>query len=52
MKEIIIGTFLYLPLGFWLSVFCGLSGLETLATMFIVGVTNGIYNVVLEETEK
>ncbi|MBO1583299.1 hypothetical protein [Bacillus sp. XF8] len=52
MKKIIIGTCLYLPLGFWLTSFCGLSGLETLATMFIVGVTNGIYNVVLEEADK
>ncbi|WP_176526550.1 hypothetical protein [Bacillus thuringiensis] len=52
MKKLIIGAFLYLPLAFWLSYFCGISTVEVLATMFIVGVTGGIYNVVLEETKK
>ncbi|WP_197384655.1 hypothetical protein [Bacillus toyonensis] len=52
MKKLIIGVFLYLPLAFWLSYFCGISTVEVLATMFFVGVTGGIYNVVLEETEK
>ncbi|WP_175423359.1 MULTISPECIES: hypothetical protein [Bacillus] len=52
MKKLIIGAFLYLPLAFWLSSFCGISTVEVLATMFIVGVTCGIYNVVLEETKK
>ncbi|WP_167332931.1 hypothetical protein [Bacillus gaemokensis] len=51
MKEIIIGTCMYLPLTFWLGYFCGLSNVETLGTMFIVGVTTGLYNVVLKETE-
>ncbi|MED2615466.1 hypothetical protein [Bacillus toyonensis] len=32
MKKLIIGVFVYLPLAFWLSYFCGISTVEVLAT--------------------
>ncbi|SDY93298.1 hypothetical protein [Bacillus sp. 166amftsu] len=51
MKEIIIGVLMSLPTWFWLTYFCGLSGLETLVTAFILGVTFVIYDVVLEITD-
>ncbi|EOV9528796.1 MULTISPECIES: hypothetical protein [Bacillus cereus group] len=52
MKKIIIAVFMSLPTWFWLTYFCGLSGMEIKVTAFIFGVTFGLYNVVLEETEK
>ncbi|WP_189338134.1 hypothetical protein [Bacillus wiedmannii] len=52
MKKIIIAVLMSLPTCFWLSYFCGLSSVELFATAFILGVTFGIYEAVLEETDK
>ncbi|MEK4784729.1 MULTISPECIES: hypothetical protein [Bacillus] len=52
MKKYIIAVFISLPTWFWLTYFCGLSEIETLATAFILGVTFGIYEAILEETDK
>ncbi|KFN04541.1 hypothetical protein [Bacillus clarus] len=52
MKKIIIAVFMSLPTWFWLTYFCGLSEIEGVATAFILGVTFGIYNAVLEEIDK
>lgn len=52
MKKHIIAALMSLPTWFWLGYFCGLSNVELLATVFILGVTFGIYKAVLEETDK
>ncbi|WP_170955626.1 hypothetical protein [Bacillus wiedmannii] len=52
MKKYIVAVFISLPTWFWLGYFCGLSNVELLATSFILGVTFGIYEAVLEETDK
>jgi hypothetical protein len=52
MKKYIIAVLISLPTWFWLSYFCGLNNVELLATAFILGVTFGIYESVLGETEK
>ncbi|MDP1457914.1 hypothetical protein Q8G37_15820 [Bacillus wiedmannii] len=52
MKKYIIAVLMSLPTWFWLGYFCGLSNVELLATAFILGVTFGIYEAVLEETDK
>lgn len=52
MKKYIVAVLMSLPTWFWLSYFCGLNNVELLATAFILGVTFGIYEAVLEETDK